>query len=217
MVLVAAQDMPTAEIKQNRISCAAPIAGQSGNAPYPPIDILRALIHYWDMESRRGNARRMASGKRRKEGRTPIWAVSSKMLAFYLVVFWLLCAAGAALMIRSQAAAPADGDFGDAALATLIGVGGVGIGAAVTSLILTLAVEAIMVLAQMLKQRQYEQGLEEGVEIGREETRQQYEQAIQQQELARQQRDARLRAWAAERGIPADELPDMDEPPANSR
>ena len=67
-----------------------------------------------------------------------------------------------------------------------------------------------MVLAQMLKQRQYEQGLEEGVEIGREEARQQREQAIQQ-------RDARLRAWAVERGIPADELPDMDEPPANSR
>ena len=184
------------------------------------------------MESRRGGARlkrRQRNGD--KEGRTPIWAVSSKMLAFYLVVFWLLCAAGAALMIRSQALAPTDGDFGNAALAALIGVGGVGLGAAVTSLILTLAVEAVMVLAQMLKQRQYEQGLEEGVEIGREETRQQYEQAIQQQELAiqqrelaiqqqelaRQQRNARLRAWAAERGIPADELPDMDEPPADSR
>ena len=190
----------------------------------------RALLHYWGMESRAGNARlqrRQRNGV--KEGRTPIWAVSSKMLAFYLVVFWLLCVGGAALMVRRQAAAPADGDFGDAALSALVGVGAVGIGAAVTSLILTLAVEAVMVLAQMLKQRQYERGLEEGVEIGREEgveigvergreeTRQQYEQAIQQREQAIQQRNARLRAWAEERGIPADELPDMDEPPADSR
>ena len=46
----------------------------------------------------------------------------------------------------------------DTALGTLVGVGAVGLGAAVASLILSLAVEAIMVLAQMLKRRQYEQG-----------------------------------------------------------
>ena len=233
------------------------------------------------MESRRGGARlkrRQRNGS--KEGRTPIWAVSSKMLAFYLVVFWLLCAAGAALMIRSQALAPADGDLGNAALAMLIGVGAVGLGAAMTSLILTLAVEAIMVLAQMLKQRQYEQGYEEGVEdgveigvergvaqgreegveIGREEgveigvergiaqgreegveigVAQGREEGVeigvergveigvergveigvergiaQGREETRQQYNARIRAWAKERGIPAADLPKLDEPPA---
>ena len=158
------------------------------------------------------------------------------MLAFYLVVFWLLCAAGAALMIRSQALAPADGDIGNAALAMLIGVGAVGLGAAMTSLILTLAVEAIMVLAQMLKQRQYEQGYEEGVEdgveIGREEgvgigvergVAQGREEGVeigvergiaQGREETRQQYNARIRAWAEERGIPANELPELDEPSA---
>ena len=206
------------------------------------------------MEYRRGSARpqrRQRNGN--KEGRTPVWSVSSKTLGFYLVVFWALCVAGSGMVIRRQALAH-DGDFIDTALGTLVGVGAVGLGAAVASLILSLAVEAIMVLAQMLKRRQYEQGYEEGVEegveigvergveIGREEgveigvvqgreegvelgvergrkegveigvergVAQGREEGVQQ---ARRQHSAKLRAWAEERGIPADDLPELGEP-----
>ena len=192
------------------------------------------------MESRSGSARpqrRQRNGN--KEGRTPIWAVSPKTLGFYLVVFWALCVAGSGMVIRRQALAH-DGDFIDTALGTLIGVGAVGLGAAVASLILSLAVEAIMVLAQMLKRRQYEQGYEEGVEEGveigvergveigvaqgREEgveigVAQGREEGVEigverGREETRQQYNARIRAWAKERGIPADDLPELDEPPA---
>ena len=51
-----------------------------------------------------------------------------------------------------------------------------------------------MVLAQIIKRRQLEQGREQGVE------------------QARLEYTEQLRAWAKERGIPLDELPEFGKP-----
>ena len=129
--------------------------------------------------------------------------MSSKTLGFYLVLFWAQCAAGIALTIRREALARADGDLSEAFLNSLSAIGPVGFGAAVTSLTLSLTLEAILVLAQLIKQRQYDKGVEEGVEIGREEG----------VEIGVNRASAKIQAWAKERGIPADELPELGDSP----
>ena len=136
-----------------------------------------------------------------------MWAVSSKTLGFYLVAFWAQCALGIALTVRREFLDGEDGDIGgggggdlsSAFLDSLSAIGPIGFGAAVTSLTLSLALEAILVLAELWRRRQYDKGVEEGVEIGA--------------ELNRRQNSATLREWAKERGIPADDLPDFAEPP----
>ncbi len=59
-----------------------------------------------------------------------------------------------------------------------------------------------MVLAQIIKRRQLEQGKAIGLEQGRE----------QGAEQARLEHTEQLRAWAKERGIPLDELPEFGKP-----
>ena len=174
-----------------------------------------------------------ASAKRGKEGRPDIWSVSSKTLGFYLVLFWAQCVAGIALTIRREALARADGDLSEAFLDSLSAIGPIGFGAAVTSLTLSLTLEAILVLAQIIKQRQYdkgveigrEEGIEEGVGIGRVEGREEgrvegIEEGVEiGVNRARRDHNAKIQAWAKQRGIPADELPELgdspepDEPP----
>ena len=160
------------------------------------------------MGLRKGGTRpAAASAKRGKEGRPDIWSVSSKTLGFYLVLFWAQCVAGIALTIRREALARADGDLSEAFLNSLSAIGPIGFGAAVTSLTLSLTLEAILVLAQIIKQRQYdkgveigrEEGIEEGVEIG--------------VNRARRDHNAKIQAWAKQRGIPADELPELGDSP----
>ena len=122
---------------------------------------------------------------------------------------------GIALTVRREFLDGDDGDIGggggggdlsSAFLDSLSAIGPIGFGAAVTSLTLSLALEAILVLAELWRRRQYDQGhregreegIEEGVEIGA--------------ELNRRQNSAKLREWAKERGIPSDDLPDFAEP-----
>lgn len=59
-----------------------------------------------------------------------------------------------------------------------------------------------MVLAQIVKRRQFEQGREQGREEVREEAR----------EEAQREHTAQLEAWAKEKGIPLDDLPKLRKP-----
>ena len=54
-----------------------------------------------------------------------------------------------------------------------------------------------MVLANMLKKQQRAEGIKEGIQIGRAQER--------------KRANAKLRAWAEEKGIPLEELPIEDE------
>ncbi len=58
-----------------------------------------------------------------------------------------------------------------------------------------------MVLAAWVKKKQYEQGLEEGLEQG-------MEKGVEKGRTEERKRaNAKMRAWAVEKGIPIDELP----------
>ena len=142
----------------------------------------------------------------------------------------------------SQLSQGAPVDYLETALRIIKGSGSVGIGAASIALTIAIAWEGIMVLAQFVKRRQLaegirigrEQGLEQGIEIGVERGVEQgreqgieigvergiergvergMEQGVKKGAKDAQQRHAKMmREWAAERGIPADELPAFDAP-----
>ena len=71
--------------------------------------------------------------------------------------------------------------------------GPIGIGSAMNAIAIAVSVEAVMVLARMLSEQQRQ----EGIKIG-----------IKQE---RKRSNAKLRAWAKEKGIPLEELPIVDE------
>ena len=136
----------------------------------------------------------MNTTKRPAEQRVAIWSLSPAMLTLYFVIFWVQCVAGIAIDAYYQLQQRADAPVPATLLEVVRGSGPTGIGAAVNALVIALFVEATMVLAQIVKRRQFEQGKEEGIEqTQREHTEQ-------------------LEAWAKEKDIPLEDLPKLRKP-----
>ena len=156
----------------------------------------------------------MDTTERLAERRVSIWSVSPAMLGVYFVIFWVQCVAGIATDAYYQVQQRADAPVFVTLLEVIRGAGPTGIGAAVNAIVIALFVEAIMVLAQIIKRRQLEQGKAIGLEQGR---AQGVEQGLEQgAEQARLEHTEQLRAWAKERGIPLDELPEFGKPTNSS-
>lgn len=138
-------------------------------------------------------------------------SISPKMLGAYFVIFWVQYAPGMALMLtaRYQAWRRADADLAVIIPEALKESGPIGIGAAVNATAIIILAEVIMVLAQIVKKKQYEEGVEQGIELGRQEGIAEGRQEGRQEGIAegRKQSAKRMRAWAKDRGIPEDELP----------
>lgn len=150
-------------------------------------------------------------------------SISPKMLGAYFVIFWVQYAPGMALMLtaRYQAWRRADADLAVIIPEALKESGPIGIGAAVNAAAIIILAEVIMVLAQMVKKKQYEEGRQEGIAEGRQEGIAEGRQEGRQDGIAegrqegrqegiaegRKQSAKRMRAWAKDRGIPEDELP----------
>ena len=111
----------------------------------------------------------MNTTKRPAEHRVAIWSLSPTMLTLYFVIFWLQCVAGIAIDAYYQLQQRADAPVPATLLEIVRGSGPTGIGAAVNALVIALFVEATMVLAQIVKRRQFEQGRAQGREEVREE------------------------------------------------
>ena len=143
--------------------------------------------------------------------RVAMLSISPKMLGAYFVIFWAQYAPGMALMLtaRYQAWRRADADLAVIIPEALKESGPIGIGAAVNATAIIILAEVIMVLAQMVKKKQYEAGVEQGIELGRQEGIAEGRQEGRQEGIAegRKQSAKRMRAWAKDRGIPEDELP----------
>ena len=135
--------------------------------------------------------------------RVAMLSISPKMLGAYFVIFWVQYAPGMALMLtaRYQAWRRADADLAVIIPEALKESGPIGIGAAVNATAIIILAEVIMVLAQIVKKKQFEEGRQEGIAEGRQEGRQE---GIAE---GRKQSAKRMRAWAKDRGIPEDELP----------
>lgn len=140
----------------------------------------------------------MNTTKRPTEQRVAIWSLSPAMLTLYFVIFWVQCVAGIATDAYYQLQQRADAPVPVTLLEIVRGSGPTGIGAAVNALVIALFVEATMVLAQIVKRRQFEQGREQGREEVREE--------------AQREHTEQLEAWAKEKGIPLDDLPKLRKP-----
>ena len=138
-------------------------------------------------------------------------SISPKMLGAYFVIFWVQYAPGMALMLtaRYQDWRRADADLAVIIPEALKESGPIGIGAAVNATAIIILAEVIMVLAQIVKKKQYEAGVEQGIELGRQEGIAEGRQEGRQEGIAegRKQSAKRMRAWAKDRGIPEDELP----------
>ena len=131
------------------------------------------------------------------------------MLGIYFGLFWVQCAAGIALEAHYQIIRSTDSTLADMALGIIKGNGAVGIGAAVNAIVVAISVERVMVLAQMLRKKQLEEGIEIGLEKGRKEGRTKgiEEGRTEGIEEERQQSNEKIIAWAKEKGIPIEELP----------
>lgn len=159
--------------------------------------------------------------------RVAMLSISPKMIGAYFVIFWVQYAPGMALMLtaRYQAWRRADADLAVIIPEALKESGPIGIGAAVNATAIIILVEVFMVLAQIVKKKQYEEGRQEGIAEGRQEGisegRQEGIAKGRQEGIAegrqtgrqegiaegRKQSADRMRAWAKDRGIPEDELP----------
>lgn len=140
----------------------------------------------------------MNTTKRPAEQRVAIWSLSPAMLTLYFVIFWVQCVAGIAIDAYYQLQQRADAPVPATLLEIVRGSGPTGIGAAVNALVIALFVEATMVLAQIVKRRQFEQGRAQGREEVREE--------------AQREHTEQLEAWAKEKDIPLDDLPKLGKP-----
>lgn len=87
----------------------------------------------------------------------------------------------------------ADDTFAHTAIEIVEASGPLGIGAAMNAIAVAIFVEAVMVLAKMLERQRWEKGRAEGIKE------------------ERKRSNAKLRAWAKERGIPIEQLPLEDE------
>ena len=155
--------------------------------------------------------------------RVAMLSISPKMLGAYFVIFWVQYAPGMALMLtaRYQAWRRADADLAVIIPEALKESGPIGIGAAVNATAIIILAEVVMVLAQIVKKKQYEAGRQEGIVEGRQEGIAEGRQEGRQEGIAegrqegrqegiaegRKQSAKRMRAWAKDRGIPEDELP----------
>ena len=119
------------------------------------------------------------------------------MVRLYFALFWIQCVAGMAISVYNQILQTADYTFADTMLHIIVGAGPISLGAAANSILVAISAEGIMVLAAWVKKRQLKQGIQKGVELGRAEERKRV--------------NAKLRAWAKEKGIPLEELPISDE------
>ena len=141
--------------------------------------------------------------------RVPISTVTPELVGVFFVLFWLQCVAGIGINAYHQLWLRTDIAPTDAILQVIIAAGPISLGAAANSLIVVISTEGIMVLASWYKRRQFEQGVEkgraEGLEKGRAEGRAE----------ERKRANARMRAWAEEKGISVDELPIRAESESN--
>lgn len=122
-----------------------------------------------------------------------IWSLSPQTIGAYFAIFLIQYIPGIALEAYTRIQQAASADFAHIALEILKASGPIGIGSAMNAIAIAVLVEAIMVLAKMLSEQQRR----EGIKIG-----------IKQE---RKRSNAKLRAWAKERGIPIEELPIEDE------
>ena len=130
--------------------------------------------------------------------RVAIWSLSPQTIGAYFAIFLIQYIPGIAFeaytRIQQQAT---DGGFAHTALEIVRASGPIGIGSAMNAIAIAVFVEAVMVLARILSEQQRQQGIEQGIKIGIKEER--------------KQSNAKLRAWAKEKGIPLEELPIVDE------
>ena len=124
------------------------------------------------------------------------------MVGLYFALFWIQCVAGIAINAYNQIWLRPDITITDSILRIIVGTGPISLGAAANSILIALSAEGIMVLAAWVKKRQ----LKQGIEIGRAEGRAE----------ERKRTNAKLHAWAIEKGIPIEELPIEDETRAES-
>ena len=127
------------------------------------------------------------------------------MVGVYFALFWIQCVAGIAISVYNQIWLRSDIIITDTILQVIVGTGPISLGAAANSILIAISAEGIMVLAAWVKKRQLEQGIQIGVEQGKEIGRAE----------ERQRANAKMRAWAKEKGIPPDELPTIDETESN--
>ena len=112
---------------------------------------------------------------------------------------------GMAISVYNQIWLSPDNTLTGAILQIIVGAGPISLGAAANSILVAISAEGIMVLAAWVKKRQLKQGIQIGVEQGKEIGRAE----------ERQRANAKMRAWAKEKGIPPDELPTIDETESN--
>lgn len=115
------------------------------------------------------------------------------MVGAYFALFWIQCVVGISIDIYNQIALLPEIALTDIILQVIVGSGQVSLGAAANSFLVAISVEGIMVLAAWVKKRQYERGFETGITQGIAEER--------------KRANAKIRAWAEEKGIPIEELP----------
>ena len=127
------------------------------------------------------------------------------MVGLYFALFWIQCVAGMAISVYNQIWLSPDNTLTGAILQIIVGTGPISLGAAANSILVAISAEGIMVLAAWVKKRQLKQGIQIGVEQGKEIGRAE----------ERQRANAKMRAWAIEKGIPPDELPTIDETESN--
>ena len=127
------------------------------------------------------------------------------MVGAYFALFWIQCVAGIAINAYNQIWLRPDITITDSILRIIVGTGPISLGAAANSILVAISAEGIMVLAAWVKKRQLKQGIQIGVEQGKEIGRAE----------ERQRANAKMRAWAEEKGIPPDELPTIDETESN--
>ena len=123
-------------------------------------------------------------------------SITPRMVGLYLFLFWVQCITGIGINAYNLALQSADSGIADIILQAIVESEKVGIGAATNSLIVVITVEGILVLASYFKKKWQEEvdiakGFKQGVAAERKRT------------------NAKLRAWAEERGIPIENCPLM--------
>ena len=126
--------------------------------------------------------------------RVAIWSLLPQTIGAYFAIFLIQYIPGTAfkayMLIQQRSA---DDTFAHTAIEIVEASGPLGIGAAMNAIAVAIFVEAVMVLAKMLERQRWEKGRAEGIKE------------------ERKRSNAKLRAWAKERGIPIEQLPIEDE------
>ena len=140
----------------------------------------------------------MTTANNESRQRVTIRSISPDIIGAYFGVFLIqyipAIVFNADMQIRQQTA---NDTFAVTAIEIIKASGPIGIGSAMNAIAIALFVEAIMVLARMLSRQQRAEGHAEGVAVGRAQER--------------KRANAKLRAWAKEKGIPLEDLPIEDD------